>query len=211
VHRAETAAYRAARIADGLPAGDGPTTRNAAAPVPISDRPRHRQPARAGHEPGRGSRRSALPVAASRPCLCTGSLSRGHHRPPRGQPSCYCGTRRRPVSRPPSRDRDAERSAVRAADRLLVGTPLRSATGKLTGTELTVESGLRRDVVYGDHKDLVEEFQASQGSAVHSAGGPGCCCRARCTVSGTRRGPAGTGPGTIRHRSSAENRRRTGT
>jgi hypothetical protein len=65
------------------------------------------------------------------------------------------------VSRSASRDRDAECSAVRAAaDRLLAGTPLRSATGKLTCTELIAESGLRRDVVYGDHKDLVEEFQA---------------------------------------------------
>lgn len=65
------------------------------------------------------------------------------------------------MSRPASRDRSAERAAVRAAaDRLLAGTPLRSATGKLTGTELIAESGLRRDVVYGDHKDLVEEFQA---------------------------------------------------
>ncbi|MEL5957562.1 hypothetical protein AADR41_22860 [Streptomyces sp. CLV115] len=60
-----------------------------------------------------------------------------------------------------SRDKDAERTAIRAAAaRLLAGTPLRSTTGKLTGSELIVESGLRRDVVYGDHKDLVEEFQA---------------------------------------------------
>ncbi|MGJ5894506.1 hypothetical protein ACSCBZ_21475 [Streptomyces niveiscabiei] len=59
-----------------------------------------------------------------------------------------------------SRDKDAERTAIRAATaRLLAGTPLRSTTGKLTGSELIVESGLRRDVVYGDHKDLVEEFQ----------------------------------------------------
>lgn len=36
----------------------------------------------------------------------------------------------------------------------------RSATGNLTGTELIAESGLRRDVVYGGHKDLVQEFQA---------------------------------------------------
>lgn len=65
------------------------------------------------------------------------------------------------MSRPISRDRDAERATVRAAaSRLLAGIPLRSATGKLTGTELIIESGLRRDVVYGDHKDLVEEFQA---------------------------------------------------
>ncbi|RJO74189.1 hypothetical protein D5S18_18725 [Nocardia panacis] len=47
-----------------------------------------------------------------------------------------------------------------AADRLLAGTPPRSSTGSLTGSELIVESGLRRDVVYGSHKDLVEEFQA---------------------------------------------------
>jgi hypothetical protein len=65
------------------------------------------------------------------------------------------------VSRAARRDRDAERTAIRAAaDRLLAGTPLRSATGNLTGTELITESALRRDVVYGDHKDLVEEFQA---------------------------------------------------
>jgi hypothetical protein len=65
------------------------------------------------------------------------------------------------VIRPASRDRDAERVTVRAAaDRLLAGTLLRSETGKLTSTELIAESGLRRDVVYGDHKDLVEEFQA---------------------------------------------------
>lgn len=60
-----------------------------------------------------------------------------------------------------SRDTDAERTAIRAAAaHLLAGTPLRSTTGKLTGSELITESGLRRDAVYGDHKDLVEEFQA---------------------------------------------------
>lgn len=65
------------------------------------------------------------------------------------------------MSRAARRDRGAERAAIRAAaGRLLAGTPLRSATGKLTGTELITECGLRRDVVYGDHKDLVEEFQA---------------------------------------------------
>jgi small-conductance mechanosensitive channel len=59
------------------------------------------------------------------------------------------------------RDREAEASAIRAAAaRLLAGTPLRSESGRLTGTELITESALRRDVVYGDHKHLVEEFQA---------------------------------------------------
>ncbi|MFF2781019.1 hypothetical protein ACFVU3_39770 [Streptomyces sp. NPDC058052] len=59
------------------------------------------------------------------------------------------------------RDLEAERAALlAAADRLLAGTPLRSASGKLTVSELLRESGLRRDVAYGDHKDLVEEFQA---------------------------------------------------
>ncbi|MFI7288728.1 hypothetical protein ACIBRY_19060 [Streptomyces anulatus] len=59
------------------------------------------------------------------------------------------------------RDLEAERAALRAAaDRLLAGTPLRSASGKLTASELLRESGLRRDGAYGDHKDLVEEFQA---------------------------------------------------
>ncbi|WP_434598411.1 hypothetical protein [Streptomyces sp. A5-4] len=64
------------------------------------------------------------------------------------------------MSRRP-RDLEAERTALRAAaDRLLAGTPLRSASGNLTASELLRESGLRRDVAYGDHKDLVEEFQA---------------------------------------------------
>jgi hypothetical protein len=58
------------------------------------------------------------------------------------------------------RDRDADRSAMRAAaDRLLAGTPLRSATGKPTVTELITESGLRRDVAYG-HRDLIDDFRA---------------------------------------------------
>ncbi|WP_405718179.1 hypothetical protein [Streptomyces sp. NBC_00046] len=60
-----------------------------------------------------------------------------------------------------ARDREAERAALRsAADRLLAGTPLRSESGRLTATELLRESSLRRDVAYGDHRDLVEEFQA---------------------------------------------------
>ncbi|MGV2915242.1 hypothetical protein [Streptomyces alfalfae] len=60
-----------------------------------------------------------------------------------------------------SRDREAERQHIRAAaERLLAGTPLRSPVGKLTGTELIAECGLRRDVVYGDHKELVDEFRA---------------------------------------------------
>ncbi|MCM3883110.1 hypothetical protein [Frankia sp. R82] len=53
----------------------------------------------------------------------------------------------------------AERSAIEAATaRLLAGTPVRSRSGKLTITELIVESGLRRDVVYADHSHLVEVF-----------------------------------------------------
>lgn len=60
-----------------------------------------------------------------------------------------------------NRDRQAERQEIRAAaERLLAGTPLRSPVGKLTGTELIAECGLRRDVVYGDHKELVDEFRA---------------------------------------------------
>lgn len=59
------------------------------------------------------------------------------------------------------RDLEAERASLRAAaDRLLAGMPLRSPSGKLTASELLRESALRRDVAYGDHKDLVEEFQA---------------------------------------------------
>ncbi|MFJ1596135.1 hypothetical protein [Streptomyces sp. NPDC088261] len=60
-----------------------------------------------------------------------------------------------------SRSRNAEREAIRAAaERLLAGTPFRSTTGSLTGTELIAECGPRRDVVHGDHKDLMEEFKA---------------------------------------------------
>lgn len=59
------------------------------------------------------------------------------------------------------RDLDAERrDLTAAAERLLAGTPLRSASGKLTSSELITESGLRRDVVYGEHKDLVDDFKA---------------------------------------------------
>lgn len=59
------------------------------------------------------------------------------------------------------RDLDAERSDLAAAaERLLAGTPMRSTTGKLTSTDLITESGLRRDVVYGDHKNLVDDFKA---------------------------------------------------
>jgi hypothetical protein len=58
------------------------------------------------------------------------------------------------------RDRQAEHAAISAAaDRLLAGTPLRSS-GKLTVSALITESGLRRDVIYGDYKDQVEAFQA---------------------------------------------------
>ncbi|MFE1293943.1 hypothetical protein [Streptomyces sp. NPDC058731] len=60
-----------------------------------------------------------------------------------------------------NRDRNAERETIRAAaTRLLAGTPIRSTAGKLTGTELIAECGLRRDIVYGDHKDVVDEFKA---------------------------------------------------
>ena len=64
------------------------------------------------------------------------------------------------MSRTP-KEREAERTAIQAAaDRLLAGTPLKSTSGKLTATELSSESGIRRDVVYADYKDLVEDFQA---------------------------------------------------
>ncbi|MFF8996139.1 hypothetical protein ACF09H_40715 [Streptomyces sp. NPDC014983] len=67
------------------------------------------------------------------------------------------------------RDLSSERSALRAAaDRLLDGTPLHSESGRLTVTELLRESGLRRDVAYGDHKDLVEEFQARVRAQQHT-------------------------------------------
>ncbi|MFE8005950.1 hypothetical protein [Streptomyces sp. NPDC057418] len=59
-----------------------------------------------------------------------------------------------------NRDRVTERDEIRAAaECLLAGRPLRSPAGKLTGTELIAECVLRRDVVYGDHKELVDEFR----------------------------------------------------
>jgi hypothetical protein len=64
------------------------------------------------------------------------------------------------VSRP-GRDRDTERRAIQsAAQRLLAGTPLRSASGALSASELIAESGLPRWKVY-EHRDLVEQFQAA--------------------------------------------------
>ena len=58
------------------------------------------------------------------------------------------------------RDEEADRAVIRAAaDRLLAGTPLHSQSGKLTASELIVESDLRRDVVYR-HTDLIQDFQA---------------------------------------------------
>jgi hypothetical protein len=63
------------------------------------------------------------------------------------------------MGRPP-RDRTAERAAITAAAaRLLAGTPLRTTSGKLTATELILESGLRRDVLY-EHRDLLDDFKA---------------------------------------------------
>lgn len=60
----------------------------------------------------------------------------------------------------PARNRTDEAAAIQAgADRLLSGTPLRSTSGKLTVTELIIESALRRDVVY-EHGNLIDEFKA---------------------------------------------------
>lgn len=58
------------------------------------------------------------------------------------------------------RDRAAEQAAITAAaERLLAATPLRSATGKLTVSELIAEAGLRRDIVY-DHPQFIDTFKA---------------------------------------------------
>ncbi|WP_327697469.1 hypothetical protein [Streptomyces sp. NBC_00459] len=67
------------------------------------------------------------------------------------------------------RNPGGERASLRAAaDRLLEGTPLHSESGRLTVTELLRESGLRRDIAYGDHKDLIEEFQARARTQQHT-------------------------------------------
>ncbi len=58
------------------------------------------------------------------------------------------------------RDRAAEQAAITAAaERLLAATPIRSATGKLTVSELIAESGLRRDIIY-EHPHLIDAFKA---------------------------------------------------
>ncbi|MGW1976614.1 hypothetical protein [Streptomyces sp. NPDC001889] len=72
------------------------------------------------------------------------------------------------MSRKP-RDQAAERRDLEAAaGRLLNGSPLHSGTGRLTVTELLREAGVRRDVAYGDHKDLVEDFQARVRAQDHT-------------------------------------------
>ncbi|MFE9572811.1 hypothetical protein ACFYMW_30440 [Streptomyces sp. NPDC006692] len=72
------------------------------------------------------------------------------------------------MSRTP-RDRAAERSAIQAAaERLLTGTALYSAPGKLTATRLITESRLRRDIVY-QHRDLVEDFKTRAAAATSPA------------------------------------------
>lgn len=68
----------------------------------------------------------------------------------------------------PARNRERDAAAINAAaERLLAGTPLRSVTGRLTATELIVESGLRRDVVYPEHQNLVDEFRLKAKARNH--------------------------------------------
>jgi hypothetical protein len=57
---------------------------------------------------------------------------------------------------PDCRTGHAGRSREPAAGR----HPLRATSGNLTASELITEAGLRRDVVYRDHKDLVENYHA---------------------------------------------------
>ena len=65
------------------------------------------------------------------------------------------------------RNRTAEAATIEAAaQRLLDGTPLRAEVGKLTISELIIESGLRRDVVY-EHPHHVDSFRA-RAKAQHS-------------------------------------------
>lgn len=161
VWRAATAACRKAKLALGLPGTDAPDEsecRSSCANLAYTDRDiaelQQELPIlQAGYGPAGAQ---AAPGPGRRP----GRTAPDRHRTPprswhRGRGKGHRMTRRHP------RDRDAERAALRnAADRLLAGTPLRSESGRLTATELLRESGLRRDVAYGDHKDLVEEFQA---------------------------------------------------
>lgn len=88
-----------------------------------------------------------------------------------GRPARCHQTREPAVSRQ-RRNLNVERAAVSAAaERLLAGTPLRVNTAGLTATELITESGLPRDVIYRDHKDLVEIVRGPVGGS-HSSRTP---------------------------------------
>jgi hypothetical protein len=57
-------------------------------------------------------------------------------------------------------DADQRAAIQAAANRLLAGTPLRSATGRLTVVELAVEAGVKRWMLTHKHLDLAQQFQA---------------------------------------------------
>jgi hypothetical protein len=158
VHCAETAECRKEKLLLGLPADDGPDEslcHSACANLAYTDRDiadhRKRLPVleAEAHDPmtprplpGPSCRKSGADLPCDRAARDVTS-------------GCYANGRRSGRMTRKNPDREAERQEIRAAaERLLDGTPLRSPVGKLTGTELIAECGLRRDVVYGDHKEL---------------------------------------------------------
>lgn len=157
VWRAETAACRAAGL-PGAHAPDESECRSSCANLAYTDRDiavQRKQAARLAAAAGtRCSLRRCGTVQLPRPpasrpsSTAAGPPMRHQSRRQRGEPRC--------APRPGRRTRRHPRGSRAPAGR----NPLRSATGKMTGTELITESGLRRDVVFGDHKGLVEEFQA---------------------------------------------------
>ncbi|MFE6667345.1 hypothetical protein ACFVFH_27755 [Streptomyces sp. NPDC057697] len=164
VHRAETAECREEKLLLGLPADDGPDEsrcHSTCASLACTDRDiaDHRMrplvletEARDPMTPRPHRDRAAAKAAQ----IC--AVIERHEA---SRPGSHARGRRSGRMTRKNRDREAERQEIRAAaERLLAGTPPRSPVGKLTGAELIAECGLRRDVVYGDHKELVDEFRA---------------------------------------------------
>jgi hypothetical protein len=134
----ETAACRKAKLAAGLPDTDAPDDaecRSACVNLAYTDRDIQQLSGRlAVLEERAGDPLAPRPLrdrAAAQAAGVRAVIAR-HAQAPRAARRRRGGM----MARHP-RDQDADRSAIRAAaDRLLAGTPLRSATGKLTVTEL---------------------------------------------------------------------------
>jgi hypothetical protein len=147
VHRAETAECRKEKLTLGLPEDTGPDQafcRTTCSNLAYTDRDIAQL------------RDRVVGATARRPWRAERASSSTTTRPP-GQPSRAAVTPDEPPAQGPRGRQDSYPGRRRSPAHWNL---LRSQSGKLTGSELIVESGVRRDVVYGDHKDLVEQFQA---------------------------------------------------